>query len=259
VPPDRTRFGARNREWRADVRRSVRLLRAFRHEQDDPDRFYSTLAADSVAQVASYISLPGTTVVDVGGGPGYYREVFVAEGARYHVVDPDPTELAARGSIAPGTILGDGMLLPLRSESVDVAFSSNALEHVPDPLRLADEMVRVTKPGGLVFLSYTNWLSPNGGHETGPYHLVIGGRRAAERYARRNGHRPKNDLGRTLFKVSVARMLRWAAEREDAGVVAVLDRIPRYHPRWARWVIAIPALREVATWNVLLVLRRRTM
>ena len=36
-------------------------------------------------------------------------------------------------------------------------------------------MVRVTKPGGLVFVSYTVWWGPWGGHETAPWHY-LGGR-----------------------------------------------------------------------------------
>ncbi len=118
-------------------------------------------------------------VVDVGGGPGYFRDDFTRRGATYIVVDPDLDEMSIRGRPGPLCVQGDGLALPLRTGSVDVCFSSNALEHVPDPERFADEMVRVTRPGGLIYLAYTNWLSPNGGHETKPWHLVIGGHRAA--------------------------------------------------------------------------------
>ena len=48
-------------------------------------------------------------------------------------------------------------------------------------------------------------------------------------------------------------MLRWA-RTADADLVAAL---PRYHPRWARWLVHVPAVREVGLWNLLLVLRRR--
>ena len=77
------------------------------------------------------------------------------------------------------------------------------LEHVPDPAGFADELVRVVRPGGLVVLSYTNWLSPWGGHETSPFHY-LGGRRAIRLYARRYGHPPKNRVGENLFRVSVS-------------------------------------------------------
>jgi SAM-dependent methyltransferase len=234
----------------------VELFTAFRHEQDDPDRFYSLLSADSVEQLTSYQDVAGRLVIDVGGGPGYFREDFRRLGARYFVVDPDLDELSIRGRPAPGCVLGDGLALPLRSGSVDVCFSSNALEHVGEPERFADEMLRVTRPGGLIYLAYTNWLSPNGGHETGPWHLVLGGRRAAERYARRHGHRPKNDYGRSLFAVSAAKMLRWADRTVAAGRAEVVTRQPRYHPRFAQWVIEVPSIRELVSWNVLIILRR---
>lgn len=54
----------------ATLSRSVSLFQAFLHEQDDPERFYSVLAADSVAQLSRWVDLAGTTVLDVGGGPG---------------------------------------------------------------------------------------------------------------------------------------------------------------------------------------------
>ena len=113
-------------------------------------------------------------------------------------------------------------------------------------------MVRVTRPGGTVFLSYTVWWGPWGGHETSPWHL-LGGRRARRRYLRRHGHEPKNRFGESLFAVTVRDGLRWAASHRGASVVAVL---PRYHPRWAWWVLRVPALRELVTWNLVLVLRK---
>ena len=74
---------------------------------------------------------------------------------------------------------------------------------MPQPWVVADEMVRVVRPGGLVVVSYTNWLSPWGGHETSPWHY-LGGYVAADRYGRRYGHPPKNRYGVGLFPVSVA-------------------------------------------------------
>jgi SAM-dependent methyltransferase len=242
--------------WRPDLRRSLELFAAFRHEQDDPDRFYSLLSSDSVEQLSSFYDVADRIVVDIGGGPGYFRDDFTARGATYIVVDPDLDEMSLRGRPGPLCVRGDGLQLPLRTGSVDVCFSSNALEHVPEPERFADEMVRVTRPGGLIYLAYTNWLSPNGGHETRPWHLVIGGRRAAERYTRQHGHRPKNDFGRSLFDVSAARMLTWAKGAVEDGRAELVTRQPRYHPAFAQRVIDVPGLRELVAWNVLIVLRR---
>lgn len=245
------------RPWKADVRRSLALLRSFRYEQSDPDRFYHHLGADSVEHVGQYVQIDGSVVLDVGGGPGHPGEAFRAKGARYLLADPDRSELYSRGKPPAGSVLGDGSRLPFRDGSVDISFSINVLEHVAGPEAIADEMLRVTRPGGLVFMSYTNWLSPNGGHETGPYHLLLGGRRAADRFERRNGRRPKNEFGVSLFPHSAARMLRWAKEATAEGRAELVDKCPRYHPAWCRRIIDIPALREIASWNVLIVLRRR--
>lgn len=234
------------------IARSVRLFRAFRLEQTDPDLFYSLLARDTVRQLRAYGPLEGRTVVDVGGGAGYFGAAVREQGAQYYLVEPDRNELAARGEIPRGTIVGDGYWLPLRDGAADVCFSSNVLEHVPDPGGLIDEMIRVTKPGGIIYVSFTNWYSPWGGHETSPWHYVGGGY-AVRRYARRHGKLPKNRFQQTLFPLHVGTALRLARSRKDARLI---DALPRYHPSAARFVLRVPGLRELVTWNLLMVLRR---
>jgi hypothetical protein len=51
--------------------------------------------------------------------------------------------------------------------------------------------------------------------------------------------------------------LRWARRRESEGSVEVIEAFPRYHPRWAYWVVRVPGVREIVTWNLVLVLRKR--
>jgi SAM-dependent methyltransferase len=237
----------------ATLSRSVTLFRAFLGEQSDPDTFYRVLATDSVQQLSRWVDLAGSTVLDVGGGPGYFADAFRGGGARYVGLEPDAGEMAARGEPEPGTLRASGEALPVLTGAVDVCYSSNVLEHVSRPWVMADEMVRVTRAGGTVYLSFTPWLSPWGGHETSPWHY-LGGRRARRRYRARTGREPKNKFGESLFAVSVGAALRWARSCPDADLLAAL---PRYHPWWARWVARVPGLREVACWNIVLVLRRR--
>jgi SAM-dependent methyltransferase len=231
----------------------VHLFQEFRLEQSDPERFYSALAHDSAEQVTHYQDLAGQLLLDVGGGPGYFRDAFEARGATYLALDADVGELSGAGSIGSRTIIGSGMQLPFGDGVVDVCYSSNVLEHVDDPWRMAEEMLRVTRSGGLAFISYTTWFGPWGGHETSPWHYV-GGQRARRRYARRHGHEPKNKFGESLFAVTVADGLRWARTQQGADVVHVL---PRYNPWWSRWLLRVPVVREVVTWNLVLVLRKK--
>jgi SAM-dependent methyltransferase len=243
---------------RATLARSVQLLSQFRYEQSEPARFYGALADDTAALVADLWhdavggSVSGQTVLDVGGGPGYFAEAFAARGMSYLGVEPDPREMHA----APGHLGGvgvfvraSGMALPFADASVDICLSSNVAEHVPRPWQLGAEMLRVTRPGGLAILSYTVWLGPFGGHEMGLTHY-LGGARAAARYTRKHGHPPKNNYGSSLFAVSVADGLDWAA-----STGTLIAAFPRYHPRWAWWMTSIPGLREFLVSNLVLVMQ----
>jgi len=232
--------------------RSIQLFKAFRVEQTDPAFFYGLLAADTVREISRFAPVAGATILDVGGGPGYFAEAFGRAGARFAGLDADAGEMTAAGIDGDNTIIGSGLDLPLADSSVDICYSSNVLEHVPDPQRMAEEMLRVTRPGGLVYLSWTTWFSPWGGHETSPWHF-LGGRFAADRYAKRMGHRPKNDFGKTMYAAHAGPMVAWARAVGDGVLVA---SYPRYHPAWAHWVARVPGLRELAVWNMVLVLRK---
>ncbi|HWO50310.1 MAG TPA: class I SAM-dependent methyltransferase, partial [Ornithinibacter sp.] len=153
---------------RPSLRRSVDLFRAFRVEQTDPDRFYGALAADSIWLLSRWTGLDGLTVLDIGGGPGYFADAFAQAGARYAGLEPDAGELTARGGVTGSAVRGSGLDLPVADRSVDLAFSSNVLEHVPDPRRMAEEMLRVTRPGGVVFLSWTRGCHRGGGTRRRP-------------------------------------------------------------------------------------------
>jgi SAM-dependent methyltransferase len=245
---------------RATLSRSLRLLGEFRFEQRDPARFYGALAQDTAAMVTDlWLSATGTpakgrTLLDVGGGPGYFAAAFSAAGFDYIGIEPDPAEThagpAATDRVA-SHVRASGTALPFADASVDICLSSNVAEHVPQPWRLGREMLRVTRPGGLAVLSYTVWLGPFGGHETGLWHY-LGGARAAARYTRRHGHAPKNNYGSSLFAVSAADGLQWAA-----ATGALVAAFPRYHPRWGWWMTNVPVLREFLVSNLVLVLRPR--
>ena len=239
--------------------RSWSLLRAIRHEQTRPELFYRPLAEDTAGLLEALLldarvsPLSGTSVLDVGGGPGYFAAAFAERGAWYVPVEPDVGEMAAAGISVPGSVRGDGQALPFRTGRFDVVYSSNVAEHVPAPWTMADEMLRVTRPGGLMVLSYTLWLGPFGGHETGLWEHYVGGEFARRRYERRHGHPPKNVWGESLFNVSCAAGLRWASAVEGADLLLAF---PRYHPSWAWWMVRVPLLREFLVSNLVVVLRK---
>lgn len=259
---------------RATLRRSFGLLSDFKYEQTRPDIFYGHLAEDTVGLIRDIYAgvrgagqgsgqepeqaepLRGAKILDVGGGPGYFGVAFDKAGADYYTCEPDVGEMAAAGIKLQTSVRGSGLDLPFVSDAFDITYSSNVAEHVPDPWRMADEMLRVTKPGGVMIYSYTVWLGPFGGHETGLWQHYVGGEFAARRYEQKMGKPPKNRWGESLFNVSAAEGLEYARKvhGESAELVAAF---PRYHPWWAWWMVRVPGLREFAVSNLVLVFQKR--
>ncbi|MFC8583814.1 class I SAM-dependent methyltransferase [Streptomyces sp. NPDC057217] len=231
-------------------RRSLTLFRAFLREQDDPHTAYELLARDAADQIERHVRLDGRIVLDVGGGPGYFTREFRRRGAHGYLFEPDLAGLAS--DRRAGAVVADGYLLPLADGTADVCFSSNVLEHVRDPGTFLSELVRVTRPGGLIYVSFTNWLSPWGGHEWAPWHY-LGAERARARYERRTGRPAKHRLGENLFAIGVGPTLRRVRDRDDVEIVSARSR---YWPVLPGAVTRVPVLREFATWNLLLLLRR---
>jgi SAM-dependent methyltransferase len=232
--------------------RSARLLRLYRREPVDPAPFYEFLADDTVEVMRRHGAEVDGLVIDVGGGPGYLADAIRTEGGRCLVVEYDEAELHLHERTPGDAVVGDGQALPLRSDVADVVHCSNVLEHVVRPRQLVDEMVRVLRPGGIAYLSYTPWWSPWGGHETSPWHFV-GGRRAADRYQRRTGHEAKNLYDRNLFVLHLPTVRGWLHAEPR---VEVVWEGPRYWPPAWGPLCRIPGVGEVISWNYLAVLRR---
>ena len=235
------------------VRRSVQLFQAFRNEGTDPATFYRLLAEDTVQHVSRYCQLVGATVLDVGGASGYVADVFREAGSRSVTAEYDFAQMIEHGRRFVNGVAADGCALPLATASVDICYSSNVLEHVVTPKRMLSEMVRVVSPGGIVYLTFTNWLSPWGGHETSPWHY-LGGGRAARSYQRPTAPRPRTGSGRTSSSSASARSCLGARpDRRDGG-----RHLPSLLPRWTKPLVRVPGLRELLTWNLVVVMRRRS-
>ncbi len=231
----------------------MRLMRAFRMEQQDPDAFYRMLADDTIKLIGTYAEVRGARVLDAGSGPGDVAEAFRAAGASAVAVDVDWQEMHCRQRTLESAVMGDGMALPFPDGTFDIVCSSNVLEHVPDPRGLLTEMGRVLRPGGVMFAHYTAWFGPWGAHEISPWHY-FGADWALRRYLKVNGAPPKNLLWSSLFRIGVGEMLRFARSMDG---VDVIDMFPRYLPSWCDPLLLVPGLRELATWNLALVLVRR--
>ncbi len=102
-----------------------------------------------------------STILDIGGGPGFYARWLSSVGHTVHLVDPVPLHIRqARGlekkSASPiaSIKLGDARRLGFQDESADAVLMLGPLYHlVEERQRLAAlrEARRVLKPGGRLF------------------------------------------------------------------------------------------------------------
>jgi 2-polyprenyl-3-methyl-5-hydroxy-6-metoxy-1,4-benzoquinol methylase len=112
----------------------------------------------------------GRKILDVGSGWGELLFELICHGADAHGIEPDADEieisdlLLASHGLVPRAIRGAGEFLPWEDGTFDMVTCQQVLEHVVDIHQTVAEMVRVTKPGGSLFVSVPNYLFPYEGH-----------------------------------------------------------------------------------------------
>lgn len=117
---------------------------------------------EQIERLASAMELtPGMTIADVGCGLGYlgwtYWKHYGNDGT-YIGIDCSLSLLTDANGISSewstvGTanfINGDSYRIPLANESIDVTMCQTLLMHLEYPEKAFREMVRITKPGGIV-------------------------------------------------------------------------------------------------------------
>ena len=114
------------------------------------------------------VMLQAHTVLDVACGVGGYGLAMEKQGARVFAFDrfTIPTWKARN------FFLSDAQQIPLPSNGFDLVVAASLIEHVLRPEYLIDELARVTRAGGYIYLSFPPFYSPLGGHQFSPFHLL---------------------------------------------------------------------------------------
>ena len=100
--------------------------------------------------VEKYLLEQKATILDLGCGRKPYQPFFLGRSALYLGVDIAPSEST--------DILCDCEKLPFRGSYFSACSCLQVLEHTDDPMAVIDEIFRVLKPNGSLFLStHGNW------------------------------------------------------------------------------------------------------
>lgn len=99
-------------------------------------------------------------ILDNGCG---LRSVYYNNVINFEIVDYPTTD-----------VLGIGEKLPFKSDSFDAVFSLAVLEHVKNPFECAQEIIRVLKPGGILYAAVP-FLQPFHGYPDHYYNMTSSG------------------------------------------------------------------------------------
>lgn len=112
-----------------------------------------------VNEMLADVDMTGLQALDAGCGTGRGAERLKQRGASVTVLDLGSKLV----QIAVGRTSGSGVVasvdaIPFASSTFDIVFSTEVIEHTPDPLAAVTEMWRVLRPGGRLVLSTPNHL-----------------------------------------------------------------------------------------------------
>lgn len=150
---------------------------------ESPDKFFEYYAEESASAatlerfgairdamlrtlVRNQLPTEKLTVGDVGCGAGTQCLMWAREGHDVHGVDINDKLMAlgqrraADEGLDIDLRVGSATQLPWPDEFVDVCLVPELLEHVAEWEQCLDEFARVLKPGGVLYLSTTNYLCP---------------------------------------------------------------------------------------------------
>lgn len=195
----------------------------------------------------------GTEALDLGCGHGIFGAALQKKGCSVTFADESNYLLPDLGSARFVQVNLDTDDLSVLGK-YDLVICSNVLEHLAKPEKFLASVHQILAPEGALYLSWTNWLSPWGGHEFSPFHYLgphLGPRVYDALFGKKRPriHTPFVNL----FPTSIGRTLRVIREKSQLRVAA---QAPRYYPELSL-LVAIPVLREFTTWNCALLAKRR--
>lgn len=95
---------------------------------------------------------PNGKILEVGCGTAHCTHKLSEKGYNSFALDYSPKAKIFWNQKAAHFIIADGFHIPFKSDSFELVWNAGVLEHFTDPQPMLKEMIRVCKPGGMVFI-----------------------------------------------------------------------------------------------------------
>jgi 2-polyprenyl-3-methyl-5-hydroxy-6-metoxy-1,4-benzoquinol methylase len=111
-------------------------------------------------------SLRDLCVLDIGSGWGEFLSVLQEEGSLIYGVEPDRRLVDVSNKMLGCTCVKQGFAeaLPFEKNTFDLVICHDVLEHVKNHDIAISQLIRVTKPGGYIWLEIPNYAYPEESH-----------------------------------------------------------------------------------------------
>jgi len=214
------------------------------------------LAQVFIADIGRFMSLDGKRVLDVGGARGEFCKALSDKSSCAAVnLDPAPFEYGKYSGdfLWQDTVLGSADKMPFEDNEFDLVMCLGAFEHISSAKQQdsLNEMFRVTRPGGLCYVTIPPWFNPTAGHGLKPFHYFpfpIAKRLSEMTYGKKI--EASSWAEKKLFPVTFQGMSKMISA-SGFRVIDTQDRHLRMH-----FLTRIPVLREVAVPAVAFILRK---
>lgn len=123
-------------------------------DEREADRLISKVDCDKWVEqyISTYLS-PEATVLDVGCGPGHLAGTVAQYVKQVIGVDLHAERFPHTQQISNLTLMqGDAKSLRFEDNKFDLSYMRFLLEYLPDKQKAINELVRVTKPGGIILV-----------------------------------------------------------------------------------------------------------
>jgi SAM-dependent methyltransferase len=131
-----------------------------------------TIRYDRVIELVHSLSPAGLQVADVGSGPAVFAEPVQSLGAGYVAIDLSLQNLlsARRRLRQLDAVVASVTNLPIKKGAFDVVLCVGCLEYVTCPRQAISELLRVTRGGGHLLMSFASSQSPRRWWDEGVVH-----------------------------------------------------------------------------------------
>jgi SAM-dependent methyltransferase len=120
------------------------------------------------ALFSPFVSFKNNTVLDLGCSSGYLLDSFLSQESFTAIGADISGDVLARGRERYGDrirfVQSTATTIPLESESIDIVYTVDTVEHLSRPREIFLEIHRVLRPGGIALVHFGPFRNPYGSH-----------------------------------------------------------------------------------------------